>query len=101
MTRRVRAIVLVTVAAAVVVFAVVQDRVTASGAGRYGTLQRAAIAGQAPAVTVDEVMTPAIARSVRQGLSWGGAVLAAGLGLAVAVWRGARGSGRRPRGGGS
>lgn len=71
------------VAAAIVVFCVVQDRLTAAGARRYVALQRAALAGRAPAVTVDEVMGPAVDRSVRQGLLWGAGVLAAGLGLAA------------------
>lgn len=87
MTATVRTIVLTTVAASIVVFAVVQDRVTASGAREYVARQRAAIAGKAPAVTLDEVMTPAIERSVREGVLWGGAVLMAGLGVAVAVSR--------------
>jgi len=85
MSHPVRAIVLIAVAAAVVVFAVVQDRVTAAGASRYVTRQRAAMAGEAPPVTIDEVMTPAIERSVRQGLLWGGAVLTVGLGIAAAA----------------
>jgi len=84
---RVRAIVLMAVAAAVVVFAVVQDRVVAGAAGQYVARQRAALAGAAPAVTIDEVMRPAAARSVRQGLLWGGVTLVAGLGLAAAVAR--------------
>jgi len=71
--------------AAVVVFAVVQDRVTAAGARRYVALQRAALAGRGPAVTVDEIMRPAIAESVREGLLWGGAVLVGGVGVAAAV----------------
>ena len=41
---------------------------------------RDAAAGIRPAVTIDEVMKPAVARSVRQGALWGGAVLLAGLG---------------------
>lgn len=87
MNRRVRAIVLATVTAALVVFAVVQDRVVASGAGRYAALQRAARTGAGPAVTIDEVMRPAVARSVRDGLLWSGVVLAAGLGIAGVVGR--------------
>ncbi|MBI4266141.1 MAG: hypothetical protein HY657_17335 [Acidobacteria bacterium] len=78
-----RTIVVLAVAAAIVVFCVVQDRLTAAGARRYVALQRAALAGRAPAVTVDEVMGPAVDRSVRQGLLWGAGVLAAGLGLAA------------------
>jgi hypothetical protein len=48
-------------------------------------LQRAALAGRGPAVTVDEIMRPAIAQSVREGLLWGGAVLVSGVGIAAAV----------------
>lgn len=87
MNRRVRAVVLTTVAAALVVFAVVQDRVVASGAGRYAALQRAALAGAGPAVTIDEVMRPVVARSVRDGLLWSGVVLVAGLGAAAIAAR--------------
>jgi hypothetical protein len=36
---------------------------------------------------VDDIMRPAIARSVRQGLAWGGLVLAAGAGAAGAIAR--------------
>jgi hypothetical protein len=71
--------------AAVVVFAVVQDRVTAAGARRYVALQRAALAGRAHTVTVDEIMRPAVAQSVRQGVMWGGVVLVCGVGMAAAM----------------
>ncbi|MBI2828655.1 MAG: hypothetical protein HYX77_05225 [Acidobacteria bacterium] len=84
MNTHVRWIVLVSVVAALAVFLVVQNRVTAAGARRYVTLQRSAIA-PAPRVTIDEVMRPAIDRSVRQGALWGGAVLLAGLGTAAVV----------------
>lgn len=84
---------LTTVAAALVVFAVVQNRGVAEGAGRYAALHRAARTGAAPAVTIDEVMRPAVARSVPEGLLWSGVVLAAGLGVAVATAR--RGSSSR------
>ena len=75
----------VTAVAALVVFAVVQDRVTADGARRYVALQRDAIAGRGQPVTVDAIMQPAIHRSVRQGLLWSGVVLVAGIGLAIAI----------------
>ena len=84
---RPRTIVLMTIAAAVAVFLVVQDRVTASGARRYVALQRAAIAGHAPGVTIEEVMAPAIERSVQQGVLWGGVVLVAGLSVAAIMSR--------------
>ena len=74
---------LVSLAAAVAVFCVVQDRVVAAGVGRYVALKRAAIAGRAPDVTVDEVMTPAIRESIQQGVLWSSAVLASGLTLAL------------------
>lgn len=87
MNKHVRWIVLVSVAAAMAVFLVVQDRVTAAGAQRYVALQRSAIAGETPRITIDEVMRPAVERSVRQGALWGGAVLLAGLGVAAAASR--------------
>jgi hypothetical protein len=73
--------------AAIVTFCIVQDRVTAAGARRYVALQRAAIAGTGPAATIDEVMSPAVRRSVRAGLAWAGGVGAAGLTAAAAVAR--------------
>jgi hypothetical protein len=82
---RPRAILIVTALAALVVFAVVQDRVTAAGARRYVALQRDAIAGRGHAVTVDEIMRPAIARSVRLGLMWAGVVVVSGVAIAAAV----------------
>jgi hypothetical protein len=90
MAVRPRVILIVTALAALIVFAVVQDRVTAAGARRYATLQRDALAGRGHAVTVDEIMRPAIAQSVQQGLLWGGVVLVAGVSVAGVV-------GRRPR----
>jgi hypothetical protein len=85
--KHVRWIVLVSVIAALAVFLVVQGRVTAAGARRYVALQRAAIAGRTPRVTIDEVMRPAVDRSVRQGVLWGSVVLLAGLGVAAATSR--------------
>jgi hypothetical protein len=84
-TRLVRLIVIASVVAAIAVFLVAQDRLTAAGARDYVTRQRAAAAGQAAPVTIDEVVRPAVARSVRVGLFWGGVVLAAGLATATAV----------------
>ena len=82
-----------TCAAALVVFAVVQDRLTVSGVGQYVTAYRNAAASGLPAATIDEVMKPAVAHAVRRGALWGalwgGVVLVAGL----AVTLGAR---RRP-----
>ena len=82
MVIRPRAVLVVTAILAVVVFAVVQDRITAAGARRYAALQRDALAGRGTLVTVDQIMRPAIARSVQQGLMWGGVVAVAGAGLA-------------------
>jgi hypothetical protein len=87
MAVRPRAILLVTALAALVVFAVVQDRVTAGGARRYVALQRDAIAGRGQPVTIDEIMRPAVRRSVRQGLLWSGVVVVGGVGIAGAVGR--------------
>jgi hypothetical protein len=79
--------VLFSLLAAVVVFAVVQDRVTAAGARRFVTLQRAALASGGPTVAVDDVMQPAIRQSVEQGMLWGGAVFVAGIAGGVATRR--------------
>ena len=83
MSKGIRATMLLTITAAVMVFAYVQDRATASGARRYVTLQRRAMSGQGPEVTIDQVMRPSVERSVRQGLMWGAVVLVAGLGVAA------------------
>ncbi|HXD16775.1 MAG TPA: hypothetical protein VN654_07150 [Vicinamibacterales bacterium] len=87
MVVRPRLVLITTAIVALVVFAVVQDRVTAAGARRYVALQRAAIAGHRRAVTIDEIMRPAVERSVQQGLMWGGAVLVAGASVAGVVAR--------------
>ena len=94
-----RGILIATAIAALAVFAVVQDRVTAAGARRYVELQRAALAGRAPLVTVDQIMGPAVAQSVREGLLWGGVVLLCGVGLAAVAAR--RTAARYPRSAGS
>ena len=74
-------------AAAIVVFAVVQDRLTSAGVGRYETAYRAAEAGTGPTVSIDEIMKPAVRHSVVQGTLWGGGVLVAGLGGTFAARR--------------
>jgi hypothetical protein len=74
----------VTFTAALAVFCVVQDRVTAGGARRYVELQREALAGRRARVTIEEIMRPAIDRSVRDGLLAAGAVVLAG---AIVAWR--------------
>jgi hypothetical protein len=78
---------ILTLLAAVIVFAVVQDRLTAAAARQYVTLQRAAAAGTGPPVTIDEVMRPGVRRSVRVALLWSGTVALAGLVGAAAVAR--------------
>jgi hypothetical protein len=85
--RRVRRVLWFTFAAAFVVFCIVQDRVTAEGARRYVALQRDALAGRGPAVTIDAVMQPAVARSVRLGLVSSGAVVAVGVAAGLVVRR--------------
>ena len=80
---RARAVLLTAFVAAVVVFCVVQDRVTARGAQQYAQRQRLALAGDAIPVTIDEVMAPAVRRSVQQGLLWSAVVMAAGVVLAM------------------
>jgi len=69
-----------TAIAAIVVFAVVQDRLTVAGVGRYVSMSRDAAAGRGPAVTIDSVMQPAVAHAVQQAALWSGVVLATGLG---------------------
>ena len=69
------------------VFAYVQDRGTASGARRYVTLQEQAMSGRGMPVAIDDVMAPAIAHSVSQGLLWAGGVLVAGCGITLVIAR--------------
>jgi hypothetical protein len=87
-----RRVAVLSLAAAVATFCVVQDRVTAAGARRYVAMQRAAIAaGEAP-VAIDAVMIPAVRSSVRLALAWSVGVAAAGLaGATVLARRGGRG----------
>jgi hypothetical protein len=47
--------------------------------------QREAIERRGSDVTIDEVMEPAVYRSVRQGLTWGTMVLVAGFAAAAFV----------------
>lgn len=76
-----------TLAAALAVFCIVQDRVTAAGARRYVALQKEALAGRRPAVTIEEVMRPAVDRSVRLALICSGAVAVAGVAAGRVVGR--------------
>ena len=73
--------------AAIVVFAVVQDRLTVTGVGEYISAYRDAAAGRRQPVSIDEIMKPAVTRAYWQGALWGGAVLITGLGGAIAVRR--------------
>jgi hypothetical protein len=77
----VKRLLLLALGAAVVVFCIVQDRVTAAAARRYVQLHREA-GGPASAPRLDEVMVPAVRRSVRDGLlsgiAGGAVVLGAG-----------------------
>jgi hypothetical protein len=77
------------VLAAVITFCLVQDAQTSAGVGRYLTAQRAALAGQAPRVTIDEVMGPANQLALREGMAWSGRVATAGL-IALLIYRRAR-----------
>ena len=85
-----RRVVVFSFVAAVVAFCVAQDRVTAAGARRYVAMQRAALEGRGQAVTVDEIMTPAVRDSVRHGLLWAAAAGGAGVAAGTAVARRAR-----------
>jgi len=87
-----RRVAVLTVVVAAVVFCAVQDRVTARGVSRYIALQHAAARGAGPVPAIDEVMQPAVRRSVREGAAWAGGVAAAGLaGAAIAGRRARRG----------
>ena len=74
------------VLAAIFTFCLVQDGETSAGVGRYLTAQRAAMAGQGPRVTVDEIMGPANRLAVRQGMTWSGRVAMLGL-IGLLVYR--------------
>ena len=86
-----RRVVVFTFLAALAVFCVVQDRVTAAGAQRYGAEAVAAVAAHRAVPPVDTVMGPAIRRSVRLGLAAAGGVLITGFVAAAAVGRSTRG----------
>ena len=81
---------MLTCVAAIVVFCGVQDRLTAAGAREYVRLQRAAMAGDGPPVTVDAIMKPAVRHSVLEGLLWSGMVMGGGCVVAAAVARRSR-----------
>src|SRR3954470_23193690 len=87
MIRRRSVILGVTLLAAITVFALVQDRVTAAGARRYVAGQRAALRAGSTPLIVDDVMRPAIAESVREAATWSSAVLLLGVAAAVTVGR--------------
>ena len=71
---------------AILAFCVVQDAETIAGVGRYLTAQRAALAGQGPRVTVDQIMRPANRLAVREGMAWSGRVAMAGL-IGLLIYR--------------
>ena len=81
---------LFTLLAAVAVFCVVQDRVTAAGARRYIELYRSASPADGERVTIDSVMRPAIRDSLRQALLWSGGVAAAGIAVSAVSRRRSR-----------
>ena len=87
MSIRPRTVLLATFGVAAVVFCVVQDRVTATGARQYVTLQDAALATGSAPVSIDDVMKPAVRRGVRQGALSGGVVVAVGGAAAAALRR--------------
>ena len=91
-SRPVRRVLWFTFAVALTVFCIVQDRVTAEGARRYVAMQREALAGRGPATTIDDVMRPAVDRSVRLALASSGVVAACGAAAAFVIGR------RAPRG---
>jgi hypothetical protein len=74
------------VLAAVITFCLVQDAETSAGVGRYISAQRAALAGNGPRVTVDEIMGPANRLALREGMAWSGLVAMAGL-IGVLIYR--------------
>jgi hypothetical protein len=80
-----RTVLLVALAAAAVVFCIVQDRVTAAGVRQYVELQRAAIEGPGEPVILDDVMRPAVRRSVVLGSIWGAVVFLAGAAVAFVI----------------
>jgi hypothetical protein len=82
-----RAIVVLTAVVAIVTFAVVQDRITAAGARRYVALQREAVRREVPPPSIDEVVRPAVRRSVVQGLLWSGVVILGGVVMAARAAR--------------
>ena len=74
------------VLAAVLTFCAVQDGETSAGVGRYIAAQRAALAGQGPAVSVDAIMGPANRLAVREGMAWSGRLAMAGL-IGILIYR--------------
>jgi ABC-type Fe3+ transport system permease subunit len=85
-------VVVLTAIAAVAVFCIVQDRVTAAGAQRYVRVQREAIAREAPLVTIDGVLRPAVHQSVVDaGLAAGVVILCGAVGAIVVARRSRRG----------
>jgi hypothetical protein len=82
---RPRTILVIAAILAAVVFCIVQDRVTAAGARQYVELQRVAAAGGRHPVTVEEIMRPAVRRSVAEASAWSALVMVAGATVAFVV----------------
>lgn len=80
-------VVLAALLPAVVVFAIVQDRVTAAGAYQFVTQQRESLASGGPGIPIEQVMAPAIRRSVAQGILWGAVAGSGGLAAALVLRR--------------
>ena len=72
-----------TTLAAFVAFCTAQDVTRLAGERRYVRLQREALVGRGPVVTVDGVMKPAVRQSVQQGLLYGVVTALVGLTLNV------------------
>jgi ABC-type Fe3+ transport system permease subunit len=87
----VRRLVVFSFVAAMVVFCVVQDRVTAAGAQQYALQALAALEQHQPVAPIDSVMRPAVRRSVKLGLLSANIVLTVGIATAVVVSRRHRG----------
>jgi ABC-type Fe3+ transport system permease subunit len=87
----VRRVVVFTFLAALAVFCVVQDRVTAAGAQQYALRALAAIDRHQSVPPIDAVMRPAVRRSVKLGFLSADAVLTVGIVTAVVVSRRRRG----------
>jgi hypothetical protein len=96
--RGVRRLAGLVVLAAAVTFCVVQDGETSAGVGRYIEAQRAALAGEAPGVTLDAIMVPANRLAVREGIVWSSRVATLGL-IGILIYRRRRTARHEAKGG--